>query len=59
MTLNRALDQRCTCVNKPKKKRKQMDVMKEYMQISVAVELVGHRKARVRASLQTEGCDPQ
>ena len=32
-----------------------MGVMKEYRQGSTAVESVGDRKARVRASLQTEG----
>ena len=36
-----------------------MGVMKEYRQVPVAVELVVHRKARVRASLQTEGGGPQ
>ena len=33
--------------------------MKEYRQMPAVVESVGHRKARVRASLQTEGCGPQ
>ena len=33
--------------------------MKEYRQVSVAVELVGLRKVRMRASLQTEGGGPQ
>ena len=46
---------RCTCV----KKWKQVCVMKEYKQMPAAVELVGDRKARVRASLQTEGYGPQ
>ena len=50
---------RRTCVNKRKKKRKQVDVIKEYRQVLAAVESVGIKKARVRASLQTEGCDPQ
>ena len=50
---------RCTSVNKRKKKRKKVDVMKEYRQVLTAVELVGDRKARVRDSLQTEGCGPQ
>ena len=59
LTLDRTVNQRCTCVNKWKKKRKQVGVMKEYRQVPVAVELVGDRKARVRASLQTEGCGPQ
>ena len=36
-----------------------MGVMKEYRQVPAAVKLVGDRKARVRASLQTEGCGPQ
>ena len=36
-----------------------MGVMKEYRQVPAAVELVGDRKAKVRASLQNEGCDPQ
>ena len=30
--------------------------MKEYRQVPEAAELVGVRKARVRISLQTEGC---
>ena len=59
LTLDRAVNQRCTCVNKQKKKRKQVDIMKEYRQVPAAVELVGDRKARVRASLQTEGCGSQ
>ena len=59
LTLDRAVNQRCTCVNKRKKKWKQVGVMKEYRQVPAAVELVGDRKARVRASLQSEGCDPQ
>ena len=58
LTLDRAVNQRCTCV-KRKKKRKQVGVMKEYRKVPAAVELVGHRKARVRASLQTKGCGPQ
>ena len=33
--------------------------MKEYRQVPVAVELVGDRKAKVRASLKTEGHGPQ
>ena len=33
-----------------------MGVLKEYRQMPAAVKLVGDRKARVRASLQTEGC---
>ena len=59
LTLDRTVNQRCTCENKRKKKRKQVDFMKEYRQMSAAVEFVGDRKARVRASLQTEGCGPQ
>ena len=55
LTLDRAINQRCTCVNKRKKKRKQVGVMKEYRQVPAAVELVRDRKATVRASLQTEG----
>ena len=51
LTLDRAVNQRCTCINKRKKKRKQVGIMKEYRQMLVAVELVGHRKP---ASLQTE-----
>ena len=46
-------------INKRKKKRKQVDVMKEYWQALAAVELVGTRKASVRVSLLTEGCGPQ
>ena len=53
LTLDRAINQRCTCVNKRKRKRKQVDVMKEYRQVPVAVESVSERKARVRTSLQT------
>ena len=52
LTLDRAVNHRCTGVNK---RRKQVGVMKKYRQ----VELVEDRKARVRASLQTEGCGPQ
>ena len=58
LTLYWAVNQRYTCVNK-RKKRKQVDVMKEYKQVSAAVVLVGHRKARVRACLRTEGCGSQ
>ena len=36
-----------------------MSVMKEYRQMPAAVESVGDRKARLRVSLQTEGCGPQ
>ena len=56
LTLDRADNQRCTCVNKRKKKRKQVGIMKEYRQVPVAFELVGDWNARVRARLQTEGC---
>ena len=59
LTLDRAVNQRCASVNKRKKKRKQMTVMKEYRQVPAAVELVGDRKARMKASLQTESCGPQ
>ena len=45
LTLDRAVNQRYTCVNKRKKKRKQVGVMKEYWQMSAAVESVGDRKA--------------
>ena len=55
LTLDRAVNQRCTCVNKPKKMRKQVSVIKEYWQVPVAVELFGCREACVRASLLTEG----
>ena len=41
VTLDRAVNQRCTCVNKQKKKWKQVGVMKEYRQVPAAVELVG------------------
>ena len=47
------------CVNKRKKKRKQVNVLKKYRQVPELVELVGDRKAKVRANLQTEGCGPQ
>ena len=53
MTFDRAVNQNKS--NKRKKKRKQVDVMKEYRQVPAAIELVGDRKVRVRASLQTEG----
>ena len=55
LILDRAVNQRCTYGNKRKKKRKQVDVTKEYMQVPAAVESVGDRKARVTDSLQTEG----
>ena len=58
MTLDRAVNQKCTCVNKRQKKRKQVDVMKEYRQVPAAVERVDDKKARVRTSLQGEGCGP-
>ena len=38
--LDCAVNQRCTCVNKQKKKRKQVGVMKEYRQMPAAVESV-------------------
>ena len=41
LTLDRAVNQRCTSVNKRKEKRKQVGVMKEYRQMPAAVELVG------------------
>ena len=45
LTLDRAVNQRCTCVNKQKKKkkkkRKQVAVMKEYRQMPAAVETAG------------------
>ena len=53
LTLDRAVNQRWTRVNKRKKKRKQVGVMK-YRQMPAAVDSVGSRKARVRTSLQTE-----
>ena len=59
LTLDGAVSQRCTCVNKRKKKRKQWDVMKEYRQMPAAVESVGDRKTRVRASLQIENSPQQ
>ena len=39
--------------------RKQVGFMKEHRLMPAAVESVANRKARVRASLQTEGCAPQ
>ena len=57
--LSNSAIKRCTCVNKRKKKRKQVDDMKEYRQVPVAVEWVGDRIARVKASLQTKSCGPQ
>ena len=54
LTLDRAVNQRCTCVNKQKKRRKQVGVMKEYRQMLVAIESVGDRKARVKTP--PEGC---
>ena len=59
MSLERAVNQRCTCVIKRKKKRTQVRVMKEYWQVPAAVELDGYRKVRVMESLQTDGCGPQ
>ena len=53
---DRAVNQWCT---KRKKKRKQVDVMKEYRQMPAAIELVEDRKARGRASLQSKCCSPQ
>ena len=40
MTLDWAINQRWTCVNKRKKKRRQVSVLKEYRQMLAAVELV-------------------
>ena len=40
LSLDWAVNQRCTCVNKRKKKRKQECVMKEYRQMPAAVESV-------------------
>ena len=54
LTLDRAVNQRCTCVNKRKKKQKQVGLMKEYRQMLAAVESVGDRKARLKTSLQTK-----
>ena len=45
LTLDQAVNQRCTCVNKRKKKRKQVGVMKECWQMPAAVESVRGRKA--------------
>ena len=45
LTLDLAVNQRCTCVNKREKKQKEVGVMKEYRQMLVAVESVGDRKA--------------
>ena len=59
LTLDRDVNQRRTSVNKQKKTRKQVGVMKEYGQVPAAVELVGDWEARVRASLQSDGCGPQ
>ena len=56
LTLGGVVNQRCTCVNKRKKKRKQAGIKKEYRRVPVAVELVGDRKVRVRTSLQNEDC---
>ena len=41
LTLDQAVNQRCTCVNKQKKKRKQVGVIKKYRQMLAAVESVG------------------
>ena len=49
----------CTCVDKWKKKRKQVGVMKEYRQVPAAVDLVGDRKASVRASLSNPNQDAE
>ena len=59
MNVGQAVNQRRTCVNKPKKKRRQVGTMKEYWQVPAAVESVGNKKARSRATLQTEGCSSQ
>ena len=59
LTLDRAVNQRCTCVNKREKKREHVGFMKEYRQVPAAVELAEDRIAKVRASLKTEGCGPQ
>ena len=60
LTLDRAVNQRCTCVNKWKKKRKQVGVMKEYRQTTAAVELVDDRKATQLADWErpAESCCP-
>ena len=47
------------CVNKRKKKRKQVGIMKEYRQVPAALESAGDRKASVWANLHTEGYGPQ
>ena len=54
LTFDWAVNQRCTSVNKRKKKWKQVGIMKEYKQMPAAVETVVDRKARVRTSLQTK-----
>ena len=61
LTLDRAINQRCTCVNKRKKKRQQMGVMKEYRQMLVAVESVSDKKASQLADWErhAEGCCSQ
>ena len=60
LTLDRAVNQRCTCVNK-RKKWKQTCVMKEYRQTPAAVEWVGHRRASQLADWEclTESNSPQ
>ena len=53
LTLDQAVNQKCTW------RGSKWALWKKYRQVPAAVELVGHRKARMRASLQTKGCGPQ
>ena len=41
LTLDWAVNQRCTCVNKQEKKWKQMGIMKEYRLMPAAIDAVG------------------
>ena len=55
LILERAVNQRCTCVNKWKKKREQVGIMKEYRQMPAAVEAVRVRKASQLADWEHPG----
>ena len=55
LTLDQAVNQRSTCVNRWKKKRKHVGIMKEYRQVPVTVKLVGDRKASLLWPSVTSG----
>ena len=56
LTLDRAVNQRCTFVYKRKKKRKQVVVIKEYRQMTAAVKSFSTGRP---ASLQTENASAE